>query len=106
MDVHEHRRHLGGPARLPRDRHPPRPGGAVTTARATFTSVYGPVSTSWRQRSGRFTLTCSVPPNTTAEVWIPASTPDAVTRTHGTYLRQEDGCAVYRVGSGTHRFTT
>ncbi|WP_405856686.1 alpha-L-rhamnosidase [Streptomyces sp. NBC_01515] len=84
----------------------PRPGGAVTTARATFTSVYGPVSTSWRQRSGRFTLTCSVPPNTTAEVWIPASTPDAVTRTHGTYLRQEDGCAVYRVGSGTHRFTT
>ncbi|MCT9075177.1 alpha-L-rhamnosidase [Streptomyces fulvoviolaceus] len=84
----------------------PRPGGAVTTARATFTSVYGPVSTRWRQRSGRFTLTCAVPPNTSAEVWIPASDPDAVTRTHGTFLRQEDGCAVYRVGSGTHRFTT
>nr|WP_275937269.1 alpha-L-rhamnosidase [Streptomyces fulvoviolaceus] len=84
----------------------PRPGGAVTTARATFTSVYGPVSTRWRQQSGRLTLTCAVPPNTTAEVWIPASGPDAVTRTHGTFLRQEDGCAVYRVGSGTHRFTT
>jgi alpha-L-rhamnosidase len=84
----------------------PRPGGSVNTARATFTSVYGPVSTQWRQRSGRFTLTCAVPPNTTAEVWIPASTPDAVTHTHGTYLRQEDDCAVYRVGSGTHRFTT
>jgi alpha-L-rhamnosidase len=84
----------------------PRPGGAVTTARATFTSVYGPVSTRWRQRSDRFTLTCAVPPNTTAEVWIPTSTPGAVTHTHGTYLRQEDDCAVYRVGSGTHRFTT
>ncbi len=84
----------------------PRPGGAVTTASATFTSVYGPVSTRWRLRSGRFTLTCAVPPNTTAEVWIPASSPDAVTHTHGTYLRQEDDCVVYRVGSGTHRFTT
>jgi alpha-L-rhamnosidase len=84
----------------------PRPGGDVTTARATFTSVYGPVSTHWRQRSGRFTLTCAVPPNTTAEVWIPAPAADAVTRTDGTFLRQEDGCAVYRIGSGTHRFTT
>ncbi|MEV0740052.1 alpha-L-rhamnosidase [Streptomyces sp. NPDC050549] len=84
----------------------PRPGGAVTTAQAMFTSVYGPVSTRWRQRSGRFTLTCTVPPNTTAEVWIPASTPNAVTHTHGTYLRQEDDSTVYRVGSGTHRFTT
>ncbi|MER5435144.1 alpha-L-rhamnosidase [Streptomyces sp. NPDC002588] len=83
----------------------PRPGGAVTTARATFTSVYGPVSVSWRQRSGRFGLTCAVPPNTTAEVWIPAATPKTVTHTDGTFLRQEEGCAVYRVGSGTHRFT-
>ncbi|AJE41658.1 alpha-L-rhamnosidase [Streptomyces nodosus] len=84
----------------------PRPGGAVTTSRATFTSVYGPVSTQWRQQAGRFTLTCTVPPNTTAEVWIPASTPKEVTHTHGTFLRRKDGCAVYRVGSGTHRFTT
>ncbi|MFJ2303049.1 alpha-L-rhamnosidase [Streptomyces sp. NPDC087787] len=83
----------------------PRPGGAVTSSRATFTSVYGPVSTRWRLRAGRFTLTCTVPPNTTAEVWIPASSPKAVTRTGGTLLRMEDGCAVHQVGSGTHHFT-
>ncbi|MFI6933824.1 alpha-L-rhamnosidase [Streptomyces sp. NPDC050287] len=83
----------------------PRPGGGVTTARATFTSVYGPVSTQWRQQAGHFTLTCVVPPNTTAEVWVPASAPKAVTHSGGTFLRQEDGCAVYRVGSGTHEFT-
>ncbi|WP_128379732.1 alpha-L-rhamnosidase [Streptomyces cavernae] len=82
----------------------PRPGGTVTSARATFTSVYGPVSTRWRQQAGRFTLTCTVPPNTTAEVWIPASAPEAVTRADGTFLRHEDGSAVYRVGSGTHHF--
>jgi alpha-L-rhamnosidase len=84
----------------------PRPGGGVTSARATFASVHGPVSTQWRQRSDGFTLTCSVPPNTTAEVWIPADAPAAVTHTTAAFLRSEDGCAVYRVGSGTHRFTT
>ncbi|MER7678561.1 alpha-L-rhamnosidase [Streptomyces sp. NPDC096934] len=83
----------------------PRPGGDVTSARATFTSVHGPISTQWRTRSGRFALTCDVPPNTTAEVWIPTADPRAVTHDHGTFLREEDGCAVYRVGSGTHRFS-
>ncbi|WP_404197995.1 alpha-L-rhamnosidase [Streptomyces tauricus] len=83
----------------------PRPGGGVTSARATFASVRGPVSTQWRQRSGKFVLTCSVPPNTTAEVWIPTDAPDEVTHTAATFLRGEDGCAVYRVGSGTHRFS-
>ncbi|MFE9879323.1 alpha-L-rhamnosidase [Streptomyces sp. NPDC005784] len=84
----------------------PRPGGDVTSARATFTSVYGEVSTRWHQRSGGFDLTCAVPANTTAEVWIPATGPDAVSHTRATFLRTEDGCAVYRVGSGSHRFTT
>ncbi|MEV8031691.1 alpha-L-rhamnosidase [Streptomyces sp. NPDC086182] len=83
----------------------PRPGGDVTSARATFTSVYGPVSTRWHLRSGGFDLSCAVPANTTAEVWIPATGPDAVSHTRATFLRTEDGCAVYRVGSGSHRFT-
>ncbi|WP_427166694.1 alpha-L-rhamnosidase [Streptomyces sp. C1-1] len=82
----------------------PRPGGGVTTARARFDSVHGPVATRWRQRDGHFTLTCEVPPNTTAEVWIPAPSAQAVTRAAGTFLRQEEGSAVYRVGSGTHHF--
>lgn len=84
----------------------PRPGGDVTTARATFTSGYGPVSTRWRLRSGEFVLSCAVPPNTTAEVWVPGEDPDAVTHTHATFLRTEDGYVVYQVGSGDHRFTT
>ncbi|WP_371673744.1 glycoside hydrolase family 78 protein [Streptomyces sp. NBC_00289] len=83
----------------------PRPGGDVTSARATFTSVHGPISTRWRQKAGGFVLTCAVPANTTAEVWIPADDPKAVTHTHATFLREEDGCVVYRVGSGNHRFT-
>ncbi|MFD4948286.1 alpha-L-rhamnosidase [Streptomyces sp. NPDC058239] len=82
----------------------PRPGGDVTSVQATFASPYGPVSTRWQQRSGGFTLSCSLPPNTTAEVWIPTNRPDRVERTHGTFVRAEDGCAVFEVGSGTHSF--
>jgi alpha-L-rhamnosidase len=83
----------------------PRPGGDVTSARATFRSVRGPISTRWQQRADGFDLTCAVPANTSAEVWIPAHGRDAVTHTRATYLREEDGCVVYRVGSGSHRFT-
>lgn len=83
----------------------PRPGGEVTSARATFTSLYGPVSTAWEQRSGGFRLSCGVPANTTAEVWIPTDHPDRVTHTHGVFVRAENGFAVFEVGSGSHRFT-
>lgn len=62
----------------------PRPGGGVDSARATFRSVRGPISTRWSRRQGRFELTCSVPPNTTAEVWIPAAPRDKVTHSGGT----------------------
>ncbi|MFD3440183.1 alpha-L-rhamnosidase [Streptomyces sp. NPDC058685] len=83
----------------------PRPGGGVTSARATFASLYGPVSTDWQQRPGGFTLSCTVPPNTTAEVWIPTNHPDRVRHRAGGPARAEDGCAVFDVGSGSHRFT-
>ncbi|MGJ3559756.1 alpha-L-rhamnosidase C-terminal domain-containing protein [Streptomyces sp. INA 01156] len=64
-----------------------------------------PVSTAWEQRSGRFRLSCGVPANTTAEVWIPTDHPDRVAHTHGTFVRAENGFAVFEVGSGNHRFT-
>ncbi|MFI6650483.1 alpha-L-rhamnosidase [Streptomyces sp. NPDC050529] len=83
----------------------PRPGGDVTSARATFASVYGPVSTDWEQRPGGIDLRCTTPPNTTAEVWVPTDAPDSVSHTRATLVRKEDGCAVYQVGSGSHRFT-
>ncbi|MCP9994140.1 glycoside hydrolase family 78 protein [Streptomyces albogriseolus] len=82
----------------------PRPGGGINEARATLTSVRGPISTRWKHRHGRFELTCSLPANTTAQVWIPASATDRVQHTGATPLRHEDDSQVFRVGSGTHRF--
>ncbi|GAB2824831.1 hypothetical protein GCM10027091_64510 [Streptomyces daliensis] len=84
-----------------------RPGGEVRTADGRFDSLYGPVATHWRHgEGGRFTLTVSIPVNTTARVWVPAAKESDVVQETARFLRVEDGCAVFAAGSGSHRFTT
>ncbi|MEV6110787.1 alpha-L-rhamnosidase [Streptomyces sp. NPDC051940] len=83
----------------------PRPGGEVGRARARFDSLYGPVTTEWSTAGGGFRLEVSLPPNTTAEVWVPAGRASDVAADGAGFVRMEDGCAVYEAGSGTHRFT-
>lgn len=82
----------------------PRPGGGITRARGRFASLHGPVTTDWKTEKGRFRLTVTLPVNTTADVWIQAGRPEDVTHTGARFLRMEDGCAVFAVGSGQHRF--
>lgn len=84
----------------------PRPGGEVKRAGGRYASLYGPVTTRWESGPGGFDLECEVPPNTTAEVWVPARRTGDVRHTGAAFLRREDGCAVYAVGSGRHRFTS
>ncbi|MFE4496846.1 alpha-L-rhamnosidase [Streptomyces niveus] len=84
----------------------PRPGGEVKRAGGRYASVHGPITTRWESGRGGFELECSVPPNTTAQVWVPARKAGDVRNRGARFLRMEDGCAVYAVGSGHHRFTT
>jgi len=49
----------------------PRPGGGLTWARASHQSMYGPVSSAWEIKDGRFRLDVEIPPNTTATVRLP-----------------------------------
>ncbi|MCW2898814.1 MAG: rhamnosidase [Streptosporangiaceae bacterium] len=91
----------------------PRPGGDVHRASGRYDSVYGPITTRWEVRDGRFTLDVSVPVNTTAEVWVPAASAGAVTEggrkattaTGVRFVRTQDGNAVFTVGSGSYRFS-
>ncbi|MFJ6569409.1 alpha-L-rhamnosidase [Streptomyces sp. NPDC091292] len=82
----------------------PRPGGEVRRARSRFTSLYGPIAVEWKAGRGTFELDCTVPVNTTAEVWIPAKDAGSVQHSGARLLRTEAGCAVYAVGSGEHTF--
>ncbi|WP_408994908.1 hypothetical protein [Streptomyces sp. 1268] len=43
--------------------------------------------------------------NTTAEVWVPAARAEDVTHPDARFLRMDDGCAVFAIGSGQYRFT-
>ena len=63
----------------------PTPGGGISWCEAVHDSPYGRIESSWRVESGRFRLTTTVPPGTTAEIVLP----------DGTTADQSTGTAVH-----------
>jgi alpha-L-rhamnosidase len=92
----------------------PEPVGNLTFARATHQSPYGLVSSEWKNNSKGFHWKVTVPANTTATLYIPAASLDAVkesgrpaSRARGVgFARMEPGRAVFEVGSGNYNFET
>lgn len=90
----------------------PHPVGDVTWTKASYESIHGKVVCDWKREGHDFTLHATIPPNTTATVFIPASSVDAVseggksarTQAGVNFLRMEDGCAVFAVESGDYDF--
>jgi alpha-L-rhamnosidase len=91
----------------------PYPAGDLTSVKASHKTMYGAIAASWTRQAGRFTLSVTVPPNTTATVWVPAADPSAVKESgHAAasakgvqFVRGESGAAVFEVQSGTYRFS-
>ena len=79
---------------------------------ARYASPYGDIRSSWKRNNGELQFELQVPANTTAIVFVPASAADQVkegrelaSQAKGVrYLRMEDGCAVFEVGSGQYAF--
>ncbi len=103
--------HLGGIAPgAPGYRHVvvrPRVGGGLTWATARLSTVHGEVSTGWRLEGGTFALDVTLPPNVTAEVWLPAGS----AATEGgqpvgdvAEVERVRGETVVRIGSGSYAF--
>ncbi|RYG32665.1 rhamnosidase, partial [bacterium] len=92
----------------------PEPGGTVTWAKGSYDSIHGRIESSWKKVGNGLTLDVTVPANTTATVYIPASSVEAVTEGGTTaaqasgvrFLRMEKGKAVFEVGGGKYRFKT
>lgn len=90
----------------------PQPVGDLTWARAEHVSPYGPIKSAWKLDGGRFTLDIEIPTNATATVHIPADLPQSITESgvrasesDGVeFAGRQDGCLVYRVGSGRYSF--
>ena len=92
----------------------PRPSREVTWCQASYDSMRGRVVSDWNCAGGKFTLAVTIPANTTATVYVPASAVEAVTesgqplsRAEGIqFLRQEAGCVVLQAGSGHYQFVS
>jgi len=68
----------------------PRPVGDLTYAKASHQTMYGVIRSAWRIEGERLTLKVSIPPNTTASVYVPSRTGEA---------------SPQNIGSGDHVFT-
>jgi alpha-L-rhamnosidase len=92
----------------------PQPGGELTNAKAELRSMYGLIRSAWTQENGRFDWHITVPANTTATVYVPAKNMTQITeggqppeKANGiTFLRTENGFAVFEVTSGAYRFSS
>jgi len=91
----------------------PDPTGEMTWARGYYDSMYGRISSSWKKENGKFTYEATVPANTTATLYLPASSLKRI-RESGKpalkvkglrFIRFENGKAVFELGSGSWLFT-
>jgi alpha-L-rhamnosidase len=51
----------------------PDPNGAISSAKGFYDSNYGRINSSWDNLSGKLTYKCTVPPNTSATLYLPAN---------------------------------
>jgi alpha-L-rhamnosidase len=87
--------------------------GDLTFVKASHQSMYGLIASHWKREAGRLQLDVTIPPNTTATVYVPAKDPQLVSesgrpaaRSKGVkFLRVEPGAAVYELQSGSYSFS-
>jgi alpha-L-rhamnosidase len=90
----------------------PQPVGDLTWAKGHYDSVSGRIASAWKRDGAKLTMDLTIPPNTTATVYVPASPEARVTESgkpaeqaQGVkFLRREGKSAVYAVGSGVYQF--
>lgn len=83
-------------------------------ARASYESIHGPIATDWKRDGKRFEYRVTLPPNTSATLYLPASNSASIKeggrplgRIEGVqFLRQEGDRAVIALESGSYRFTS
>ncbi|MFC1551057.1 family 78 glycoside hydrolase catalytic domain [Candidatus Latescibacterota bacterium] len=86
--------------------------GDLTHLKASYNSIHGMISDEWRLSGNTLELNVTVPPNTTATVFVPSVDADGITESGNpagksegvTFLRMENGTAVFSVESGNYSF--
>jgi alpha-L-rhamnosidase len=86
--------------------------GDLQWVTAHHDSPYGRIVSNWKREGEKLTMDVTIPPNTTATIFVPAKDAASVTESgkpageaNGVkFLRMENGAAIYAVGSGNYQF--
>ncbi len=92
----------------------PVPGVGLTWANTSYASTRGLISTAWTNIGGTLNLDVQIPPNTSAQVYVPTTNASAITESGVlaasspgvTFIGLSNGCAVYAVGSGHYEWSS
>jgi alpha-L-rhamnosidase len=86
---------------------------SITWAKGHYDSIHGRISSDWKLAAGIFEWAITIPPNTTATVYMPESAAllmesgSPLAQANGVkFLRIEQGRAVYELQSGHYNFKT
>ena len=86
--------------------------GDLTWVNCGYDSAHGRIVSNWKRDGSKLTMDVTIPPNTTALVYVPAKDESGVTesgkpasKADGVkFLRMESNTAAYAVGAGTYQF--
>ena len=90
----------------------PEPVGDISSAKASYLSPYGLISSDWKKGAGSFQLKVEIPANTTATVYLPANKTSFI-KVNGQALSTGSGARIIKhlkgktlvaVGSGIYEF--
>ena len=92
----------------------PAPGGGLTFANTSYRSIRGTIVSNWRIESGTLHMDVTVPPGSSATLYLPSAAADAVTESGGPaaqaagvkYSGADRGKAIFDLGSGSYRFAS
>jgi len=89
----------------------PEPVGDLKWVNASFNSLYGEITSKWKIKNGIFTWTVTIPPNSTATVYVPTTNINSIKATskQNTEIKTvklESKAAVYQIGSGEYVFVS
>lgn len=92
----------------------PTPVGDLKFVKASHRSPHGEIVSDWRREDGKFIWNVTIPVNTVATLYVPAVNAASVTESSRPckqapgvrWLREQDGKAVFEVGSGSYRFAS
>jgi alpha-L-rhamnosidase len=88
--------------------------GTITSAEGYYDSMYGRITSAWKVEGSTLTYRATVPGNTSATLYLPA-TPKDVVKENGkdasaakgvSFVKYENGRAIYHLESGSYEFTS